>query len=259
MTPARILVAALAAGFLALAAHRVRQGRPLRAALGISVAALLALYAAGVLTGVPNPRTAIEESGESLGDWAYVVVAGMAFFETSAPPVTLVFPGEWGVAYGGLLASEGTIDLLPLIALVWLASLVGDGWAFFLGRRLGRSYLASNGEKFGVTHDRLAALDAFFARWGPATVAVGRLVPVARPFVALVAGASDWPYRRFLPWNVVGTALFAAAFTLLGYLAYSTAERVVEAGSHPLFLAAAALLLVGGTVTALRRRRTAAP
>ena len=254
-----MLVAALAAGFLVLAIHRVRQRRLLRAALGISVAGTMGLYGAGVLTGVPDPRAAIEQSGASLGDWAYLVVAAMAFLETSAPPLTVVFPGEWGVAYGGLLAREDTIELWPLIALVWAASLVGDGWAFFLGRRLGRSYLISHGERLGVTHERLAALDAFFVRWGPATVAGGRLVPIARPFVALVAGASDWPYRRFLPWNVIGTGLFATAFTLLGYLAYATAERVVDAGSHPLFIAAAAALFTTGVLAALRRRRPAPP
>lgn len=64
-------------------------------------------------------------------------MAAMAFFETAAPPFTVVFPGEWGVAYGGLLARQGAIDLVPLIAMVWVTSLLRDGWAFYLGRRLG--------------------------------------------------------------------------------------------------------------------------
>ena len=219
--------------------------RALAAIAATALAVVAVLYGTGVVTGVPNPRRAIEESGDALGAWAYLAVAAMAFFETSAPPLTVVFPGEWGVAYGGLLAREGTIDLVPLIVIVWAASLLGDSWAFYLGRRLGRAFLVSSGAKVGVTHDRLVALDAFFARWGPATVAVGRLVPVMRPLVALMAGASDWPYRRFLPWNVVGTGVFAGAFCLLGYAAYATAERVVEAGSDPLVLGAAGLLILG--------------
>ena len=229
--------------------------RALAVAAGIAIAALLALYATGVVTEVPNPQSAIEDSGDALGAWAYLVVGAMAFFETSAPPLTVVFPGEWGVAYGGLLAREGAIDLVPLIVVVWAASLLGDSWAFLLGRRLGRSYLVASGAKVGVTHDRLVALDAFFARWGPATVAVGRLVPVVRPFVALTAGASDWPYRRFLPWNVLGTGTFAIAFCLLGYVAYATAERVIQAGSDPLVLGAGAFLVAA--LVALARARSA--
>lgn len=253
MTLARLLAVIAATAFAVLVLYRVRHGRWGRAGAGAAIATLLALYGTGVLTGVPDPRSAIEESGEALGAWAYLAVGAMAFFETSAPPVTVVFPGEWGVAYGGLLAREGTISLVPLIAVVWAASLLGDSWAFFLGRRLGRSYLVARGAKVGVTHERLAALDAFFARWGPATVAVGRLVPVVRPFVALTAGASDWPFRRFLPWNVLGTGAFAIGFCLLGYAAYATAERVIEAGSDPLVLGAAGLVIVG--LVALLRAR----
>lgn len=143
----------------------------------------------------------------------------------------MVFPGEWGVAYGGLLAKAGTIDIVPLIAVVWAASLLGDSWAFFLGRRLGRSYLVSQGKKVGVTRERLAALDAFFSRWGAATVAVGRLVPLVRPLMALTAGASDWPYRRFLPWNVVDTGLFAIRAGRRTLNLYLDAERSSSATS----------------------------
>ena len=154
----------------------------------------------------------------------------MSFLETAAPPFTVVFPGAWGVAYGGLLAKQGEIEFVLLVLVVWATSLLGDSWSFYLGRRFGRAYLVRPRKRFAVTHERLEALDGFFARWGAATVAVGRLVPFARPLVPLVAGASDWPYRRFLPWNLLGTGAFAVAFSALGYGAYATAERVVEIG-----------------------------
>ena len=185
--------------FVALATYRAHQRRPLRAAISLTVAACSLLYAAEVITGVPDPQGQIERSGDALGGWAYLVVAGMAFFETGAPPFTVVFPGEWGVAFGGLLARRGEIELVPLVLVVWAASLLGDSWSFYLGRRFGRAYLMRHGTRVGVTHERLEALDGFFARWGAATVAVGRLVPFARPLVPLLAGASGWPYRRFLP------------------------------------------------------------
>ena len=85
-------------------------------------------------------------------------------------------------------------------------------------------------------------------------MAVGRLVPIVRPLVALMAGASDWPYRRFLPWNLVGTGLFAIGFCLLGYAAYATAERVIETSSDPVLLAAAGGLLALGLLAVLRAR-----
>jgi membrane protein DedA with SNARE-associated domain len=243
-----VVAATAAAVFVVLAAYRVYGRRPLRAAIGLTVAALLVLYAADVVTGVPDPQAEIERSGDALGRWAYLVVAGMAFFETGAPPFTVVFPGEWGVAFGGLLARQGEIELVPLVLVVWSSSLLGDSWSFYLGRHFGRGYLVRHGTRFGVTHERLGALDGFFTRWGAATVAVGRLVPFARPLVPLVAGASGWPYRRFLPWNLLGTGVFAVAFTVLGYAAYATAERVVEIGGDAALIVipvALALVAVG--------------
>ena len=262
MTTAQGVAATAAAAFALLAAYRVYQRRPLRAAIGFTVAALLLLYAAHVIVGVPDPQAEIERSGDALGRWAYLVVAGMAFFETGAPPFTVVFPGEWGVAFGGLLARQGEIELVPLVLVVWATSLLGDSWSFYLGRRFGRGYLVRQGTRFGITLERLEALDAFFSRWGAATVAVGRLVPFARPLVPLVAGASGWPYRRFLPWDVLGTGVFAVAFTVLGYAAYATAERIVEIGGDaavvviPVVLALTAIgILVRRRVSVARRVR----
>ena len=255
MSAAETLAAAAAAIFVLLAVYRLRQRRPLRAGLGLALAGLLGLYAAGLLPGVPDPRHAIEESADALGSWAYLAVAGMAFFETGAPPFTLIFPGEWGVIYGGLLAKDGHVDLVPLILVVWAASALGDSWSFYIGRRFGRGYLVRHGGRLGVSHERLDALDDFFARWGAATVAVGRLVPIARPFVALVAGASAWPYARFLRWNLLGTAVFALAFTMLGFAAYATAERALGAADNALWVAAPVLAAVGFVVYRLRNRR----
>ena len=256
MSVAQALVAGFAAGLLVLSLVRIHQRRWVRAGLGLAGASLLALYAAGVVTGFPDPQRVLEESADALGAWAYLVIAGMAFFETGLPPFTAVFPGEWGVAFGGLLARRGEVELIPLIGVVWAASLVGDSWSFFLGRRFGRSYLVRHGLRFGVTHERLDALDAFFARWGAATVALGRLVPFARPFVPLVAGASDWSYRRFLLFDVVGTGVFAVAFTLLGYFAYATAQRVVEIGGDAALIVVPVVIAVVAVAVIIRRRIT---
>jgi membrane protein DedA with SNARE-associated domain len=258
LTVAQLVAAGAAVVFAALAAYRVYQRRPLRAAVGVAVAALLVLYVAEVISGVPDPQAEVERSGDALGGWAYLVVAGMAFFETGAPPFTVVFPGEWGVAFGGLLARQGEIELVPLVLVVWAISLLGDSWSFYLGRRFGRAYFVRHGTRFGVTRERLEALDAFFDRWGPATVAVGRLVPFARPLVPLVAGASGWPYRRFLPWDVLGTGVFAVAFTVLGYVAYATAERVVEIGADAALVVIPVALALVALGILIRRRATVA-
>jgi membrane-associated protein len=185
----------------------------------------------------------------------YAFVALMAFLETGAPPLSLVVPGEWAVLAGGLAANEGRIELLPLIAVTWCASVLGDNAGFFIGRRVGRDFLLRRGHKLGMNRARMDKLDRFFERWGAPAVALGRLVPLVRPCGPFLAGASQLGWRRFFAWDLLGNVAFAVTFALLGYLAYETAHRVSETAGNAA-LAGAAVAIVGFlTVHAVKRRR----
>jgi undecaprenyl-diphosphatase len=256
VSAARIVAAVAGAALVCLAVYRFRTGRPGRGALGLAAASLLALYAADVTAALPDGEGAVEDAGDALGGWTYPFMAAMAFLETSIPPVTLVFPGEWAVLLGGAMAGEGQIDILPLIGLVWVCSAAGDSVTFGLGRRLGRPYLLTRGARLGVTEKRLAKLDSWLERYGSAAVCFGRLLPLARPFGPLVAGASSLPYRRFVTWSLVGTLLFSLLFCGLGYAFYSSYDEVAATLSRSAFVAVAVIVAgVGGYVLLRRRRR----
>jgi undecaprenyl-diphosphatase len=87
-------------------------------------------------------------------------------------------------------------------------------------------------------------------------VALGRLLPVARPLGPFVAGTSSIPYHRFLRWNLLGVTLFSVSFCLLGYLFYESVDELVEAIGRFGFVALGVVLAVV-VVVALRRRRRA--
>ena len=196
----------------------------------------------------------MEDAGDALGAWTYPFMGMMAFLETSIPPVTLVFPGEWAAMLGGAMAGEGEIAIVPLIALVWVCSAAGDSAPFGLGRRLGRPFLLARGARVGVNERRLAKLDAWLDRYGAAAVCLGRLLPLARPFGPLVAGASHFAYRRFLAWSLLGTLLFSLLFCGLGYLFYRSYDEVAAIVGRSAF---GLLVLIGIGVAAylvIRRR-----
>ena len=54
-------------------------------------------------------------------------------------------PGETAMLLGGLVAGQGQIDVVTLIAIVWACAVAGDLTSFFLGRRLGRAFLVKHG------------------------------------------------------------------------------------------------------------------
>jgi membrane protein DedA with SNARE-associated domain len=205
---------------------------------------------------MPDGEKAVDSAADALDGWIYPFAIAMAFFETTIPPVTLVYPGEWGLMLCGAIAGAGRADIVPLFAIGWVVSAVGDSLTFLLGRRLGRPFLIRTGRGFGLTEERLSGVDRWFDRYGPAAASFGRLLPLVRPFGPFLAGASRLEYRRFLPWNVLGCLLFAIVFVGLGYAFYSSYDQVAETAGRVGILVL--VLVVAGVmlVRDLRRRGT---
>jgi membrane protein DedA with SNARE-associated domain len=186
----------------------------LLAAAAVAIAAF-ALTSTGVVP-LPDLEGALTDLSETLGAWTYLLVGGLAFLETGAF-VGLVAPGETAVVLGGVVAAQGEVELAAMLVLVWLAAAAGDLASYALGRRLGRPFIVARGPRFGVTPPRLALVEGFFERHGAKAILVGRFVGIVRAVAPFLAGASGLRLRGFLPWSLLGTAAWAATFTLIGY------------------------------------------
>jgi membrane-associated protein len=236
-------------------AHPVARSPRAVLAGGALAAVAFVLVVAGVVP-TPDLEGALTDLAETLGPWTYALVAGLAFLETGAF-VGLVAPGETAIVLGGVVAAQGEVELGAMLALAWAAAALGDLASFALGRRLGRRFVVAHGPRLGVTPTRLATVDAFFARHGGKAILVGRFVGVVRAVAPFLAGASRLRLRGFLPWSLLGTGLWASAFTLVGYLFHRSFASAADLLTHgALALAAIAALVLG--VRALRRRPAAA-
>ena len=239
-----------------LAAYAVWRWRRLeleRKALLVVAALALAVYASGVLSALPDPKELIGDIARALGPWTYLLVGVMAFLETGAF-VGLVAPGETVVIAGGVIAGQGEIELLPLIGLVWLCAVLGDTTSFFIGRRLGRSFLERHGPKVKITHERLDQVEGYFDRHGGKTILIGRFIGLVRALAPFIAGASGMAYRRFLPFSIVGTGLWSTTFCVLGYIFWRSFDRVAHIAGQAVFGFGLTVAVIVGVVTAYRRR-----
>ena len=194
----------------------------------------LAVYASGVLSELPDPKEVIGDIARALGPWTYLLVGVMAFLETGAF-VGLVAPGETVVIAGGVIAGQGEIDLLPLIGLVWVCAVLGDTTSFYIGRRLGRSFLERHGPRVKITHERLEQVEGYFDRHGGKTILVGRFIGLVRALAPFIAGASGLAYRRFIPFSIVGTGLWSTAFCVLGYVFWRSFDKVAHIAGQAVF------------------------
>jgi len=169
-----------------------------------------------------------------LGDWTYALVGVFAFLETGAF-VGLVVPGETVVILGGAVAGQGETSVVLTIAIVWVAAFAGDTVSFFIGRRLGRDFVLRHGPRFRISRERFAQVEDHFQRRGGSTILIGRFIGVVRALAPFVAGSSGMRYGAMCPYSILGTGLWAATFTLLGFYASRSLNEVVEASERALF------------------------
>ncbi len=244
------LLSALAlAGYLA---WRWRQGRRDRRTLaaGALVIAGLVVYGAG-LVHPPSIDKLLEDAGGVLGKWTYLLVGALAFLETGAF-VGLIAPGETAILLGGLVAGQGEIDIVTLIALVWACAVAGDVTSFALGRRLGRGFLERHGPKLKITEPRLQQVERFFDRHGGKAILLGRFVGLVRAVAPFLAGSSGMRLRRFIPYDIVGAGLWGSTFALLGFVFWHSFDQVVAIAKKGAFALGTVIAVAVAIVAAVR-------
>jgi undecaprenyl-diphosphatase len=238
---------------VALAAFLVWRRRRLEPTVligGALVVAAALVYGLG-LVQLPNLEQLLIDIGERLGNWTYLLVGALAFFETGAF-IGLIAPGETALLLGGLVAGQGQIDLLTLIAIVWACAVAGDLTSFFLGRRLGRPFMVKHGPRVHITEERLEQVERFFDRHGGKAILIGRFVGLVRAIAPFLAGSSGMPIRRFLPYDVIGAGLWGTTFVLLGYVFWQSFSQLVDYAKKGALALGAVIVLVVAIVAAVR-------
>ncbi len=241
---------------VALAAFLVVRRRKLEPTLlvgGALAAVATLLYGLGLFE-LPNVEKLLEGVGRTLGPWTYLLVGSLAFLETGAF-VGLVAPGESAILVGGVVAGQGEIDIVPLIALVWACAVAGDLTSFYLGRRLGRGFLEKHGSKVSLTSERLVKVEGFFEKHGGKAILLGRFVGLVRAVAPFLAGSSGMPLRRFVPYDVIGAGLWGSGFCLLGYLFWQSLGTVLNYAKTGSLALAGTIVVVTGIVALVRFMR----
>jgi membrane protein DedA with SNARE-associated domain len=124
---------------------------------------------------------------------------------------------ELTLGFGGVLASEGKLNLPGVILVGAAGELVGAYIAWIIGRTGGRAFVDRYGRYILLSHRDLDRAEGWYKRherWG---VLGSRLLPVIRNFVALPAGVAEVPLVRFGILTGIGSLIWDAAMALIGY------------------------------------------
>jgi undecaprenyl-diphosphatase len=128
------------------------------------------------------------------------------------------FPSAFSLVVAGSLAAQGQMSWPWAGAVAVACSVLGDLAGYGFGRMLGREFFERRGRWLGLTPALRARVEVFFEKWGILTVVLSRsLLSFKSSAVNLLAGASRYRLRLFLPFAIVGRLIWSAAYLSLGY------------------------------------------
>lgn len=177
-----------------------------------------------------------------------LAIGGITMIESMGVPA----PGESAVIAAALYAATThQIGIVPLVASAAVGAILGDNIGYVIGRSVGFRLLHRYGRKIGLTEPRIKLARYMFQRYGVRVVFFGRFVAVLRTFTALIAGATEMDWKRFLAANALGGIFWAS---LYGFGAYALGHeaRKLE-GPLAIGLGAVALAAIGFSIYQLRR------
>lgn len=174
--------------------------------------------------------------------WGYLAL----FLITALSAFCIPVGSELAMAFGGALSSGQVLSgsrnhfaLGLVIVVAVLGELVGGLLGYALGRFGGRPLLDRFDRYLLLSHRDLDRAEAFLNRWGDPFVLVGRLIPLLRSFVSVVAGLAEMTLWRFVVFSIIGDVIFSAALSSLGYALGGSWHSVVKGFSDAGYVALA--------------------
>jgi membrane protein DedA with SNARE-associated domain len=180
---------------------------------------------------------------------------GLLFVLIMLESAGIPLPGETALIGAGLLASQGKLDPVAVIAVAAAAAIIGDNGGYWVGRRWGRQILKKWKRVERFAERVIPPSERFFEKHGGKTVFFARFIAILRFTAAWLAGISRMPWWRFFFWNAAGGLTWAIGVTLLAYYGGKAAAEAFD--RYGLIGAGAivgAVVLVLGAIHVWRRR-----
>jgi membrane protein DedA with SNARE-associated domain len=178
--------------------------------------------------------------------WAVFLLA----FSEAIPIIGTVVPGSTLIVAISALAIEAAISPWLLLVAATLGAIVGDGTSFWLGQRFHRRIL----QRWPLNRfpELIARSEAFFNRYGGASVFLARFTAVVRAFVPLIAGIVRMPARQFYVANVLSAIVWAPAHVFPGVV-FGLLVSLAGASPEQIFILAVAAMILCVAVVRLVR------
>lgn len=172
-------------------------------------------------------------------EWLAVFIFLVALTESLAL-VGFAVPGV--IILGGLTLFIGqhNMSILPGLVAAAIGAFLGDSLSFWLGEHSARRWLLQHDDKAWVRRGK-----AFLAKYGTASIVIGRFIGAFRPILPLIAGSLGMRPLVFYSVDFISAMAWSPAYLLPGYVLGRGLDQQAWLGNHYHLLAMVAIIIVG--------------
>jgi membrane-associated protein len=127
-------------------------------------------------------------------------------------------PGDSLLFTAGLFVANGIIGapIWLVCLLLTVCAVVGNAVGYFIGFTVGPP-LFNRPDSRLFKREHVDKTHAFFEKYGPRAIVLGRFVPIVRTFITAIAGVGRMEPRSYFTYSVIGGVAWATGVTLLGF------------------------------------------
>jgi membrane protein DedA with SNARE-associated domain len=175
---------------------------------------------------MPDLHTLLDGLREAYEMWGYPIVFLGAMLENTIL-LGLILPGGTLVMLGAVYAHDGSMALPLVLLLAFLGMVTGTSLDYALGR-LGLQSALSRTRFAPRLEPRLAQAERFLERRGAWAFLVAHFIGHIRSFVAITAGMTRLPVRRFLLYEGTAALVWNGVFVGVGYAVGENLEQLQQ-------------------------------
>lgn len=148
------------------------------------------------------------------GNLTYLLLFTIVFLEIGVFPLFFL-PGNPLIFIAGSFCKIGSLSLIPTIATLTCAIILGNLLSYQIGRLFGHKI--SRSQSPWANQRALHKTKVFYAKYGTYTLMVSPFIAVVRTFAPLLAGLSQMPHKQYLLSSAIGAILWIGILCMAGY------------------------------------------
>jgi membrane protein DedA with SNARE-associated domain len=182
----------------------------------------------------------------------YKFVAGVLLLCGLGMPI----PEDLSLISGGYMAHLGVVNVHKMFLVCFASVLGGDTMAFFLGRQFGRRILHWGPARRVFTARKQLRVRAYFRKYGPKVIFIGRFLPGLRFSIYFSAGTLHVRPSVFFVYDALAALLSVPVLVYLAWVFGDKIDDVISwAHRSEWGILAVAAVAVGLLVVKISRRR----